>query len=326
MAFEETFSDAPAELPAIVPSTARSGQGASSSRSARLTLLGSILALALGSIFYRVLVFGALEQTAALFIRLPTLLAAVVAMLPPARSYTGTMFKIMTLLLLLSGVLLAEGFICILMAAPLFYLVALSCGILLDLLPSQRAGARVMVFVPLLLLSVEGVSDDLSAERSEEVTVTRTVAASPDEVAAALAARPDFSEALPFYLRLGFPRPVRALGSGLALGDRRLVHFAGGEGQPGDLLLEVWSTSPSRVLFGVVSDTSHVAHWLTWKNAEVSWEAVAPSQTRVTWTLRYDRELDPMVWFKPTERYAVSLATGYLMDSLLPPGGPHATP
>lgn len=325
LAFQEAFTGAPAALPATVPPPARARRRPqASSRSARLTLLGAVLALALGSIFYRVLVFGALEQTAALFIGLPTLLAAVVAMLPPARSYTGTMLKVMTLMLLLSGVLLAEGFICILMAAPLFYLVALVCGLLLDFIPSRKPSTRVVVFAPLLLLSVEGITDDLSADRSEVVTVTRTVAASPEAVAAALAAQPDFSGQLPFYLRMGFPRPVRALGSGLALGDRRLVHFAGGEGQPGDLLLEVWSTSPAQVLFGVVSDTSHVAHWLTWRDAVVSWEAVAPRQTQVTWTIRYDRELDPMVWFKPTERYAVRLAAGYLLDSLLPPEAPDA--
>ncbi|MFT4979369.1 MAG: hypothetical protein ACI8S6_005279 [Myxococcota bacterium] len=254
-----------------------------------------------------------------MFIGMPTLLAAIVAMLPPARSYTGTLLKVMTLMLLLSGVLLAEGFICILMAAPLFYLVGISAGLMMDMLKSSRPATRVIALTPLLLLSVEGMTEGLSADRAETVQVQRTVAASPGEVAAALAAQPAFADPLPFYLRLGFPRPIRALGAGLEEGDRRLIHFAGGEGDPGDLLLEVWSSAPGRVVFGAVSDTSHVAHWLSWDSAEVTWEESAPGQTTVTWTLRYDRELDPMVWFAPTERYAVRLATQYLLDSLLPP-------
>jgi len=316
-AFEEAFTDAPDQLPAAPPAAA---PAAESARSARWTLVGAILALALASIFYRVLSFGELEQTAALFIGMPTLLAAIVALLPPARSYTGTLLKVMTLLLLLSGVLLAEGFICIIMAAPLFYLVAVTAGVALDVLEPKRRSARVLVLAPLMMLSVEGVTEDLSAPRAEAVTVSRTVAASPAEVSAALAARPSFPDQLPFYLRLGFPRPVRAIGAGLDSGDRRVIHFAGGEGQPGDLLLEVWSSSPGRVVFGAVSDTSHVAHWLRWRSAEVTWSEVAPGQTAVTWTFRYDRELDPMVWFAPTERYAVRLTAEYLLDCLLPPG------
>lgn len=328
LSFEEAFVDDPVQLPAARPRAAAPEPAADEgslrarmreTRASRLTLVGAVLALALGSIFYRVLVFGALEQTAALFIGMPALLAAVVALLPPARSYTGMMLKVMTLMLLLSGVLLAEGFICIIMAAPLFYLVGIIAGVLLDAFEPKKPAARVMLVAPLLLLSVEGVSDGLSAPRAEAVTVSRTVAASPDEVAAALSEQPAFPGRLPFYLRMGFPQPTRSLGAGLAEGDRRLIHFAGGEGKPGDLLLEVWSSVPGRVVFGAISDTSHIAHWLTWRSAEVSWSEVAPGQTAVTWTLRYDRELDPVVWFAPTERYAVRLAVEYLLDNLLPP-------
>lgn len=328
LAFEEAFVDDPVQLPAAPPQPdapppppyeSELQKRLRETRSARLTLVGAVLAIALGSIFYRVLTFGELEQTAALFIGMPALLAAVVALLPPARSYTGMMLKVMTLMLLLSGVLLAEGFICIIMAAPLFYMVGIIAGVLLDAFEPKRPAARVMLVAPLMLLAVEGVSDGLSAPRAEAVTVARTVSASPDEVAAALAAQPAFGERLPFYLRMGFPRPTRSLGAGLDEGDRRLIHFAGGEGAPGDLLLEVWSAAPGRVVFGAVSDTSHIAHWLTWRSAEVSWAEVAPGQTEVTWTLRYDRELDPVVWFAPTERYAVRLAAEYLLDNLLPP-------
>lgn len=158
-----------------------------------------------------------------------------------------------------------------------------------------------------------------SAERAESVTVSRVVAATPAEVEAALAAQPRFAETLPFYLRMGFPRPTRALGRGLERGDRRVIHFAGGEGKPGDLVLEVGHTAPGEVTFEAIRDSSHVAHWLTWRRAEVRWEAVAPGQTRVEWRLLYDRELDPWIWFRPTERYAVGLTADYLLDCLLPP-------
>ncbi|MFT5684259.1 MAG: hypothetical protein ACI8RZ_005200, partial [Myxococcota bacterium] len=131
----------------------------------------------------------------------------------------------------------------------------------------------------------------------------------------ALSARPRFDSPLPVPLRAGFPLPVSALGKGLDVGDRRLIHFAGGEGEPGALMMEVWSVEPGRVVFGCVEDTSHIEHWLHWKSAEVTWTSEG-EQTRVDWTMRYDRALAPAFWFAPTERLAVKIATGYLMDSL----------
>jgi len=279
-------------------------------------MIAAILALTSASLFYRVLVLGALEQTSALFIGLPAILAVFVALLPPGRSYTAMLLKITTLLLLLSGVLLAEGFICIVMAAPLFYAVGTFFGVLLDMVRTDRITARVLIVSPLLLLSLEGVHPALDTDRSEAITVSRTTALSPAAVEAALAARPVFDDPLPLPLRAGFPLPVSALGEGLAPGDRRLIHFAGGEGEPGTLMLEVWSVEPGRVVFGSVHDSSHISHWLHWRSAEVVWTEEG-DQTRVDWIMRYDRALSPALWFAPTERLAVKLATRYLLDSLL---------
>jgi hypothetical protein len=46
-------------------------------------------------------------------------------MVPKAKTVKGGITKGLTLFLLLSGPLLGEGFICILMASPIFYLVGL---------------------------------------------------------------------------------------------------------------------------------------------------------------------------------------------------------
>jgi hypothetical protein len=70
-----------------------------------------------------------------------------------------------------------------------------------------------------------------------------------------------------------------------------------------------------------VSDTSKIAHWLDWRQAEVRWTAVRPNRTRVRWTVRYTRRLDPAWYFGPWERYAVRLAAGYLVENVATPGG-----
>jgi hypothetical protein len=73
------------------------------------------------------------------------------------------------------------------------------------------------------------------------------------------------------------------------------------------------------VTFTTESDTSHIVHWLSWRESHVAWRPAGAGRTEVTWTLLYDRELDPAWYFGPFERYAVRLATGYLLDTLATP-------
>ena len=42
-------------------------------------------------------------------------------------------------------------------------------------------------------------------------------------------------------------------------------------------------------------------------------------RTQVTWTLAYERALDPAWYFGPWERYATRLAAGYLIDAVARP-------
>ena len=111
---------------------------------------------------------------------------------------------------------------------------------------------------------------------------------------------------------IGSRKACRIDGSGLETGDKWRIHFAGGEGKPGDLSAEVIESGPTRIRVARVSDTSHIAHWLDWKDAE--W-TIAPSGTgsRVTLSMRYRRLLDPAWYFKPIERYGVKIAGEYFL-------------
>ncbi|HKO58841.1 MAG TPA: hypothetical protein VJ276_23440, partial [Thermoanaerobaculia bacterium] len=225
------------------------------------------------------------------------MLAIILALTPRATSATGTIVKGLTICLLMSGPILGEGFICILMAAPLFYLVGIIIGLLTDRARRRQDSSvlRVVALLP-LLAGLEGVTPGLTFPTREEVAATRVVAATPAEVELALAQTPSFPRPLPPFLRLKFPRPGRAAGMGLEPGALRVVRFAGGEGKPGDLTLRVAERGPASVTFEAVSDTSHIAHWLTWRSSRVTWRPVGAHRTEVTWSVAYDRELDP-AWY-----------------------------
>ena len=283
--------------------------------SSQFSLIVLILALAAGSVMYRLIVWKRLEQTSLLFIGIPAVLATFLAVAPGAKTTLGGIMRGITLFLLLSGVLLGEGFICIVMAAPLFYAVGVVVGMLLG--PGRKgldSTTRICVILLLLPMSLEGLSPALSFNRNETVQASQLVDASAEQVGQALGAVPRTDVRLPLYLRMGFPRPVEAAGSGLEVGSTRTIHFAGGEGHPGDLVLRVDQSRPGYLHYSAVSDGSEVAHWLAWQTSEIIWIPVDAQHTRVTWTLRFERKLDPAWYFGPWERYAARLAAQSLIQ------------
>jgi len=298
---------------------------------ARVTLAAVIAAVAVATVAYRVVLGQGLQQTAALFIGIPSLLAVVVALVVTPRTATGVAVKAMTIGLLVSLLFLGEGLLCIAMSAPLFYLVAIGIGKLAERHQRERgrrsrAVLSCVLFLAAAPMSFEGTTDATSWPRDERVSVTRTVAASPAEVAEALGAAPRFDRPLPFFLRAGFPRPVSVKID--AADERRVwtVTFRGGEtrldGQepaPGDLVLRLSEARPGLMRWSAVSDDSHVTHFLDWRESTVEWKPSDLGGTEVTWTLAYRRGLDPVWYFGPWQRYAMRLAAAYLIDTVATP-------
>jgi hypothetical protein len=288
-------------------------------RRRRMNLIALILAFAIVSLLLRLVYYTHHETAALMFVGIPTVLAVLLALTPSAKSPVGIAAKGVTIVLLISAILFGEGVICILMAAPIAYIIAIVVAVVVSSGRPKGPAVMGLLLVPFLCMSLEGLSNSLSFPREESVQVERQVTARPDEVEAVLAAPMNFHTGLPTYLRMGFPRPVYARGSGLEPGAERRIHFAGGEGHPGDLVMQVEAHDANRVVFRAVEDHSKIAHWLSWRTAEVRWRAVDANHTEITWTLNYQRGLDPAWYFVPWERYGTRLAAGYLIDNLATP-------
>ena len=282
---------------------------------ARWSLVFLVLAVTAGTVAYRIIAHERLEQTSLLFIGIPAMLAVILTLTPKAKTARGAIVKGLTVALLLSGPLLGEGFICVLMASPIFYAVGIAIGAIVDANGKYKQTTLSCLVLILLPMSFEGSSSKLSFNRHETVHALQVVNASTQEVQFTLSRSPRTDLRLPFYLRMGFPRPLEAHGEGLQLGATRTIHFAGGEGRPGDLLMRVEESRPGYVRFRAISDQSKVAHWLDWNSSEVEWTALDATHTRVTWTLHFDRRLDPAWYFRPWERYAARLAADYLIQA-----------
>src|SRR5262245_37091755 len=102
-------------------------------RKKRLQLAALCLAFLIVSLGMRLVYQTRLETTSVMFIGIPALLALLVVLTPETKHPVTAAIKGITIGLLLSAVLFGEGLVCILMAAPLCYLVGIVVASLVQL-------------------------------------------------------------------------------------------------------------------------------------------------------------------------------------------------
>lgn len=283
--------------------------------SAQWSLALLIFALAAARLAYGAISENGLRETAALFIGLPAFFAIIITLTPKAKSVTGMIIKGTIIAMLMSGIILQEGFVCILMASPLFLGVGLVIGAMSESMKSNNLKASFILIIPFLFLSLEGTSEALSFNRDQIVIVERILPINESTIESTLAKTPNFERPLPPFLQLGFPRPRQTSGKGLAIGDERIIYFGNGKQQMGQLEFIVSEHGENHVQFQAVQDNTPIAEWLTWQTTDVTWQAIDVQQTSVTITITTERRLSPAFYFGPLEKHGVEQAANYLMDS-----------
>ena len=281
-------------------------------------LIALVIALTVGAELYRVLKHDELIHSGAMFLGVPAVLAILLALTPKAKSLTRGIVKGITLFLLIVAPLLGEGYLCILIASPIFYLVGIIVGLLADTARKRKRRKATLSCVAIVLLPMclEGIVPQLTWSRDQTVECTAVVNAPIPAVEAALAQSPSLQTPLPAWLRIGFPRPLAAYGGGLAVGAKRTIHFAGAEGDPpGDLVSRVGESRANYVRMETVSDSTKLTQWVRWQSSEVEWRAIDAQHTAVTWRVHFTRELDPAWYFIPWERFTVGQAARYMIEA-----------
>lgn len=144
-------------------------------------LIGFIVVIALSSLLYKILVWGHLDQVDILTIGLPTILAILTTFVPKQRTFTGTIMKGLTLVLLMvsifAGAFFGESVLCIFTAMPLFYIVGSFVGALLDIITRndrpRRHNGPLSIFVPLpfLIMNLEGVMENIPFSNNKEISI-----------------------------------------------------------------------------------------------------------------------------------------------------------
>ncbi len=277
-------------------------------RSPRFWLATITLGLAAMGIALR---FTADNATSAVYVLIPTALALTVVLARPAKTTTGIMMRWLTFAMLVPVVLVWESIICMVFIAPLFYAIGLLI-VWISNATSDRPSRLSVVAVPLLLLSLEGVLPITTAERTNAVVHTTDVDAPAEDVWHRLAHRRGLLPAAGGWVGL-LARPTSTAGEGLAPRDRRVVEF-----DDGVLVLEVAEAGAGHVSYHVVSDTTPVSDLMEWMEVTVTVEDLG-DRSRVTWTVEYERQLDPAWYFGPMQQLAVAEAVEYLAREFTTP-------
>ncbi len=232
-------------------------------------------------------------DTALLFVGVPCLLAFGIGVVR-GRGGWGTVFQVVTVVLLLSAALLQEAAVCVLIAAPLVYGVA---ALVYAAASYERRGVGSLALVPVLaVVLIEGVLPGTRLHPEQSTTAERVVAGDCSDFEAALARGPRIDPAAdrgPLLRTFRYPTPTAATGTGLEPGDRWELAAAGGQ-----LTTRVTQHVGRSVGFTVEGDSTRLERWVTVRGGRLSWSEV-DGVCRAELTVDYERHLDPAAYFGP---------------------------
>lgn len=229
--------------------------------------------------------------------------------------------------MLASSALLFEGFLCVLMAAPIYIFFALLAILSTPNKADPDRFKKTDVFrasiVPLIVMviSIEGLTDTTSFPREEIITRTQTLPLTPEQIHANFARPVHLDEGRSAFLSL-FPLPDRVDAPSFAQGETHKAYFTYRRWgftnvHRGETHLLMKTVEPFLIETEVTQDTSYFSHYLTVHGTRIQMVPQAEGTTEVSLTIRYRRELDPAWYFGPMQRRAISESADYLLANII---------
>ncbi len=279
----------------------------------RQGLTATLMATSLTGFVYWILDDSELRQTSALFIGLPLLLGLSVIHLTRTRSRYGTTVQANLIFLCIVAPLLGEGSICLIMAAPLFFVVSL-LGVFL--FSSFRSGKLMSWAVVPLIMILSMFEANHRTIPLESVTTAYPVHGTLEDWRQRVRHPANTLGAPSFFLSLGFPLPQTYSGDPHHLQARdsdylqtRDLHHLKIEFQQGKTPVGRWEISVEEradgVAFHVQKDSTPIANWIRVVDSTVQLKAADHDQILLIQTTRFEPLLSPFWYFVPLERYAI---------------------
>lgn len=281
----------------------------------------------------RWIAYSPYSKTAAFYIALPLFISILLywtapnrQAAPPLKQSLGRHMGEATYVFLLTSFFMLEGFICVLLTAPVYYLivgVSHTAWAAFSKRADNRAQRIKAYSLPaiILILSLEGVSVNTTLDRHNQVTYTTTVSASVSVLKANMAEPITFEQSRHWFLKI-FPSPVSVEAGSLKAGDTHRINFVYNRWfftntHKGDMTLYLKTVEENLIETQIVDNSSYLASYMSIDGTRVQFKPLKSGQTQVSLTIFYQRQLDPSWYFGPLQEFAVSKSAQYLVETII---------
>jgi hypothetical protein len=280
-----------------------------------------LIASVVFGLVYRATERAGMVQTYGMFVGIPLLIGVLVAYMTRPQSGVGTTIKVVTILLCVVCPLVGEGFICILMAAPLFYAFAVVGYYLVDAImkkvrPNRRGGPLAILLVPFVMAMLTSDRNHIDNPATNTVVDEIFVAASPERVMQTITQTDTVVPNFPFFLKLGFPLPTTIKHE--TNGITRMHFDPRSEPWPGtNTIVSRETTDPVRhtIDYDILEDGTKLARWLTFRRTGFE---IVPTTGGSLLRQRtvYQQRMQPGFYWNPLENFAMGQMHGYALRNI----------
>ena len=285
-----------------------------------------------------------MRTSAVLYVLVPYLIGWAIYLFTPQPKGAGfgvrlwNHMRVALIVMLTTSLLLFEGFLCVMMFLPIYFLFAmlvvatssrLDQPINMDDEDDKRRIRDTFRFavLPLLVvvLSLDGVRG-FGPDRDTVVSRTHVLDLTPEEVRDNIVDHTYPAQGRSRWLSL-FPRPVDVEAGSIAVGARHVAHMEyrrwglpGLNVHRGTNVMEITRSDPLSLRAEFVHDDSYLSHYMRFETWAMDMVPLADGRTEVTITVGYRRDLAPAWYFGPPMKAAVGDGLDYMLGEILANG------
>ncbi len=230
-------------------------------------------------------------------------------------------FRLVTIIFLITSAFLMEGFLCVLMFMPIYYVMA-GVGYLFAAIFEDKSSLKALTLPAIVFgLATEGMLPQTTYPRHN----TAVYVAQTDQSIAQLKANMAADIAMPrkrgWFLRL-FPLPDKIHAGTLNAGDVHNLHFTYkkwgfGNFHKGEMDILISQVNPQHIQTTITKNTAYLSHYMNIEGTEVHFTPLETGGTQISLTVKYERLLDTVWYFGPMQQLAAKQSAKYLTDTII---------
>jgi Ca2+/Na+ antiporter len=271
-----------------------------------------------------------IQGSAFLYVGIPTIIAGLLLLTDSKqtdqhwKSKFSRLVRSSLFIMLASSAVLFEGFLCVVMFMPIYFGVILIIFIIKYAYEHNKSKSRLHLhMLPMLIVvaSLEGIHPDLSFERYNEVTSSKVVNLSINQIKQNLVKPVELDQNRHWFLAM-FPMPYEFDAKSLTEGEVHTIKYRYHRWfitntHEGFTKIKVAEVSDQKVRMQIIEDTSYTSNYINAHGTEINLIPIDANTTEIRLTVKYERLLDPAWYFDPLQRYATGLLGEYLIGVMI---------